>query len=105
MQLLQKFHINILEGANMPYKSDHILLDTKKAFVKSELDKYKAIKIYVKDAMIRKEEATLITVAKSSPGVFQMCGDYRKKNAIMVKIKYLMRYTHSVIKFCSGKWY
>eukprot|EP00727_Mastigamoeba_balamuthi_P014775 m51a1_g9923 hypothetical protein (1036) ;mRNA; r:162118-165445 len=105
MQLPQKFHIDILEGANMPYESDHVLSDTKKAFVKSELDKYKAIGIYVKDTMIWKEEATLITVAESSPGVFWMCGDYRKKNAITVKIKYPMRYTRNVIKFCSGKQY
>eukprot|EP00727_Mastigamoeba_balamuthi_P010485 m51a1_g6059 hypothetical protein (409) ;mRNA; r:244504-245794 len=105
MQLLQKFHINILKGANVPYELECVLSDTKKAFVKSELDKYEAIGIYVKDAMIQKEEATLITVAESSPGVFQMCGDYHKKNAIMVKIKYLMWHTHDVIKFCSGKWY
>eukprot|EP00727_Mastigamoeba_balamuthi_P013520 m51a1_g8791 hypothetical protein (966) ;mRNA; r:227178-231004 len=103
--LPQKFHIDILEGANVPYESDHVLSDTKKAFIKSELNKFKAIRIYVKDAMIQKEEATLITVAKSSPGVFQMCGDYRKKNAIMVKIKYPMWYTRDVIKFCSRKWY
>eukprot|EP00727_Mastigamoeba_balamuthi_P005272 m51a1_g14743 hypothetical protein (1139) ;mRNA; r:297556-301761 len=104
-QLPQKFHIDILEGANVPYESDRILLDTKKAFVKSELDKYEAIGIYVKNATIWKEEATPITVAESSPGVFWMCGDYRKKNAIMVKIKYPMRYTCDMIKFCSGKQY
>eukprot|EP00727_Mastigamoeba_balamuthi_P004945 m51a1_g14449 hypothetical protein (1040) ;mRNA; r:607648-612250 len=57
---------------NVPYESDRVLSDTKKAFVKSELDKYEAIRIYVKDATIQKEEATLITVAESSPGVFRM---------------------------------
>eukprot|EP00727_Mastigamoeba_balamuthi_P005984 m51a1_g2004 hypothetical protein (904) ;mRNA; r:1230198-1233398 len=104
-QLPQKFHINILEVANVPYESDRVLSDTKKAFVKSELDKYEAIGIYVKNATIRKEEATPITVAESSPGVFRMCGDYRKKNTITVKIKYPMWYTRDVIKFCSGKRY
>eukprot|EP00727_Mastigamoeba_balamuthi_P012260 m51a1_g7657 hypothetical protein (1525) ;mRNA; f:406804-411463 len=104
-QLPQKFHIDILEGANVPYESDRVLSDTKKAFVKSELDKYEAIGIYVKDATIRKKEATPITVAESSPGVFRMCGDYHKKNTITVKIKYPMWYTRDVIKFCSGKQY
>eukprot|EP00727_Mastigamoeba_balamuthi_P001436 m51a1_g1129 hypothetical protein (108) ;mRNA; r:200120-200492 len=77
----------------MPYESDCILSDTKKAFIKSELNKYEAISIYVKDTTIWKEKATLITVAEFSPVVFQICGDYCKKNAIMVKIKYPMQYT------------
>eukprot|EP00727_Mastigamoeba_balamuthi_P009182 m51a1_g4887 hypothetical protein (330) ;mRNA; f:71033-72520 len=104
-KLPQKFHIDILEGANMPYKSDCILSDTKKVFIKSELNKYEVIGIYIKDSMIRKKKATLISLAESNPGVFQMCEDYRKKNTIMVKIKYPMQYTHDMIMFCSGRWY